>query len=64
MNSFYILFVLNIDELIILYIILNYQINKRATLIASCYLNINRIVFKFIIYNSFIIHVIFESMIL
>ena len=64
MNSLYILSVLNINELIILYIILNYQINKRVTLIASCYSNTNGVVLKFVIYNSFIIHVMFESIIL
>ena len=53
---------LNINELIINYIILNYQINKRVTHVESCYLVLNWVMFKFVISNPFIIHVIFGLM--
>ena len=46
---------LNIDELIIIYIILNYQINKRVIRIVSCYPIIHWIVFEFVIVGSFVI---------
>ena len=48
---------LNIDELIILYIILNYQITKRVMHVVSCYLITNLIVFLFFIF----IHLLFVS---
>ena len=54
------LFVLNIDELIIFYIILNYQINKRVILAVSCYTITNRVVFEFIIFDLFINCIFFE----
>ena len=46
---------LNIDELIILYIILNYKINKHVTCVISCYLITNWVLFEFINYDMFII---------
>ena len=52
---------LNIDGLIIINIILNDQINKRVICVVSCYLIINWIVFEFVIFYSFIIHIMFES---
>ena len=54
------LFVLNMDELIIIYIILNYQIIKRVTCIISCYQITNWVVFEFFIFDQLIIHVVFE----
>ena len=42
------LFLLNIDGLIINYINLNDQINKRVMYVMSCYPIINRVVFEFI----------------
>ena len=51
---------LNIDELIIIYIILNYQINKRVTCVVLCYSITNWVVFEFVISDPFIIHVVFE----
>ena len=54
------LFVLNIEELIIIYIILNYQINKLVIRVLSCYTFINWIVFEFVIFNLFIIRVVLE----
>ena len=54
------LFVLNIDELIIIYVIFNYQINKRVTYIISCYQITNWVVFKFFIFDQLIIRVVFE----
>ena len=51
---------LNIEEFIIIYIILNYQINDQVTRVLSCYSIINRIMFEFVIYDQFIIHVMFE----
>ena len=50
----------SIDELIIIYIILNYQINKRVTCVVLCYSITNWIAFEFVISNPFIIHVVFE----
>ena len=50
---------LNIDELIITYIILNYQINKRATRVVLCYMITNRVVFEYVISDPFIICVVF-----
>ena len=50
---------LNIDELIQIYIILNYQINKRVTRVISCYTITNRVMFEFVIFDMFIIRVIF-----
>ena len=53
---------LNIDELIIIYIILNYQINKQVTRVLSCYMITNWVVFEFIIYDSFINCIVFGLM--
>ena len=53
---------LNIDELIIIYIILNYQINKRATHVVSYYSITNCAVFEFVIFYPFIIRVLFVLM--
>ena len=57
MNPFYIhiLVVLNIDELNIIYIILNYKINKHVTRIVSCYLITKWVVFAFFISESIVI---------
>ena len=41
------------------YIILNYQINKRVTRVVSCYPITNWVVFEFVIFNLFIIRVMF-----
>ena len=54
------LFVLNMDELIIIYIILNYQINKWVIRIISCCQITNWVVFEFVIFDPFIIHVVFK----
>ena len=51
---------LNIDKLVIIIITLNYQINKRVTLVESCYTVTNWIVFEFIISDPFIIRVVFK----
>ena len=59
-NLLYILYVLNIDELIIIYIILNYQINKQVTCVISCYPITNWVLFEFINYDLFIICVVFR----
>ena len=48
---------LNIDELIIIYIILNYKINKLVTCVVSCYLITDYVVFEFVIFYLFIIRV-------
>ena len=48
---------LNIDELIINYIILNYQINKFVIRVISYYPIINWIVFELVILYSFILRV-------
>ena len=48
------LFVLNMNQLIIIYIILNYQINERAMHVISCYQNINWVVFEFVSFDPFI----------
>ena len=50
---------LNIDELILIYIILNYQINKRVTRVISCYTITNWVMFGYVIFNSFIIRIVF-----
>ena len=46
---FNMLFMLNIDGLIIIHINLNDQINKRVIYVVSCYSNTNWIVFEFVI---------------
>ena len=46
---FNMLFMLNIDGLIIIHINLNDQINKRVICVVSCYPNTNWIVFEFVI---------------
>ena len=51
---------LSIDELIIIYINLNNQINKRVIHIVSYYSFINWIVFKLINFDTIIIRVVFE----
>ena len=51
---------LNINELVIIIITLNYQINKLVTLVESCYTVTNWVVFGFVISDSFIIRVMFE----
>ena len=53
---------LNIVELNIVYIILNYKINKRVTRVILCYLITKRVVFEFVIFNLFIIRVMFGLM--
>ena len=53
------LFVLNIDELIIIYIILNYQINKRVIRVVSCSPVTTWVVFEFVIFDLFIFRVVF-----
>ena len=50
---------LNINEIIIIYIILNYQINKRVTRVISCYMITNWVMFEYVIFNSFIIRIVF-----
>ena len=53
------LFVLNIDELIIIYIILKYQINKQVIRIVLCYPITNEIMFEFFfIFDPFLIRVV------
>ena len=54
------LLMLNIDELIINYINLNDQINKRVRLIVSCYLITNLIIFEFINFDTIIIGIMFR----
>ena len=49
---------LNIDEIVIIYIILNYKIKKRVTCVLSCYTIINWVVFEFVIFDLFFIHVV------
>ena len=51
---------LNIDELIIINIILNYQINRPVTYIVSCYTITNWVTFEFVIIDMLIIHIVFE----
>ena len=51
---------LNIDELIINYINLNDQINKRVMRVVSCYQITNWVVFKFVNFNTIIIHIVFR----
>ena len=50
------LFMLNIDELIIIYIILKYQINKQVIRIVLCLPN--KIVFEFFIFDPYLIRVV------
>ena len=52
------LFVLNIDELVIIYIILNYQINKLVICVILCHSITNWVVFQFIIILT---HLLFVS---
>ena len=49
---------LDINELIIIYIILNYQINKWVIRVVLCYQVINWVVFEFFISNLFIIRIV------
>ena len=49
---------LDINELIIIYIILNYQINKSVIRVVLCYQVINWVVFEFFISNLFIIRIV------
>ena len=61
-NSIYLfhrLFVLNIDGFIIIHIILNNQINKQVICVVSCYLIINWVVFECVIFDPFIICIMF-----
>ena len=51
--------VLNIDESIIIYIILNYQISKWVMRVVSCYTNTNWVIFEFVIFDLLIIRVVF-----
>ena len=51
---------LNIDKLVIIIVNLNYQINKRVTVVESCYTVTNWVVFEFVISDPFIIRVVFE----
>ena len=53
------LFVLNKDGLIIIYIILNYQINKWVIRVILCYPITNWVVFEFVIFDPFIIRDVF-----
>ena len=53
------LFVLNIDELIIIHINLNDQINKRVIHVVSCYPFINWVVLEFVNFDTIIICVVF-----
>ena len=46
------LFVLNIDELIIIHINLNEQINKQVIRVVLCYPITNWIVFQFVNFNT------------
>ena len=50
---------LNIDALLIIYIILNYKINKHVTRVLLCYTIINWVMFEFFISDLFIIRVVF-----
>ena len=50
---------LNFDEFIIIYIILNYKINKQVTHVISSFTIINWIMFEFVISDLFIMHVVF-----
>ena len=51
---------LNIDELIIVYNILNHQINKMVIRIVLCYPITNLAKFEFVYFDSFIICVVFR----
>ena len=53
------LFVLNIDGLVINHINLNKQINKRVMCVVSRYLITNWVLFGFINFDTIIIHVVF-----
>ena len=53
------LFVLNKNELIIIYLILNCQINKQVIRVILCYPITNWVVFEFVIFDQFIIFVVF-----
>ena len=53
------LFVLNIDGLVINHINLNKQINKRVMCVVLCYLITNWVLFGFINFYTIIIHVVF-----
>ena len=53
------LFMLNIYELVINYIDLNDQINKRVILVVSCYPITNCVVFEFVNFDTIIICVMF-----
>ena len=54
------LFMLNIDRLIIIHINLNDQINKRVTCVKSYYLITNQIVFEFVNFDTVNIPVVFS----
>ena len=54
------LFLLNIDGLIINYINLNDQINQWVMYVMSCYPITNRVVFEFVNFDMIIIRVVFE----
>ena len=54
------LFMLNIDRLIIIHINLNDQINKRVTCVMSYYLITNQIVFEFVNFDTVNIPVMFS----
>ena len=56
------LFMLNIDELVINYINLNDQINKQIICVLSCYLITNWVMFEFVSFDIIIIRVIFGLM--
>ena len=49
---------LDINELIIIYIILNYQINKWVIRVVLCFQVINWVKFEFFISNLFIIRIV------
>ena len=53
------LFVLNIDGLVINFISLNDQINKHVMCVVSCYLITNWIVFEIVNFDTIIIRVVF-----
>ena len=51
-----------IDVLIIIHSILNDKINKRIICVMLCYLIINWVMFKFVIFDQFIVHIMFKLM--
>ena len=53
------LFVLNVDELVVNYINLNDQINKRVIRVVSCFSMTNWVVFEFVNFDVIIIGVVF-----